>query len=100
MIMKLNKEEQESYKHFESIMDKIMKCIDSSMNEILPELLKMIANKFTDINNINDEVAKKRLDMLVKDGFDLWCCKKGELLIERQKTISELSEAIENNEKN
>tara|TARA_R100000742_G_C4265968_1_gene84046 strand:+ start:150 stop:452 length:303 start_codon:yes stop_codon:yes gene_type:complete len=100
MTIKLNEKEQKAYKHFESVMNKVMKYIDSSMDKILPELLKTFAEDLITESYNNDKKAKEKLNMLIEDGFNLWCCKKGQLLIEKQETIRQLSEAIKNDEKN
>ena len=99
-MIKLNEKEQEAYKLFESVMNKIMKYIDSSMDKILPELLKTFEEDLMIESYNNDKKAREKLNMLIEDGFNLWCCKKGQLLIEKQETFRQLSEAVKNNEKN
>ena len=73
-INKKSKEYKEGYQQFENLMNRVMKHIGSSMEEILPDLIVGLADSFS--NTDNDELLKERLHQMVKDGFNLWCIER------------------------
>ena len=82
-IDKNTKEYKEGYEQFEKLMDRVMKHIESSMKEILPDLIVGLADSFS--NTDDDELLKERLHQMVKDGFNLWCIgQANKMLLKKQ----------------
>ena len=73
-IDKNTKKYKKGYEQFENLMNRVMKHIESSMEEILPDLIVGLADSFS--NTDDDELLKERLHQMVKDGFNLWCIER------------------------
>ena len=79
---KNTKEYEEGYEQFENLMNRIMEHIHSSMEKIMPDLIIRLADSFS--NTDNDELLKKRLRQMVKDGLHLWCIDKANNMLLKQ----------------